>query len=273
MLVPDSYTLTATSSSFLDLLKELENHIKNTSTKFDHKNTNDDTGGSGEYGITITPSASGETWNLAIHYNTSHNGWDAFIDPEGQITNPLDQTSGSSKTSPEDRFLQDFNNEVTDKFGVAETANTLSIFTLSSSGGESDGQCHAGRIINPTYSDDSGFGIGLGYCAAGRNNPLGNNGNRFQIGDGNWDTVVQAENNGRSPSQFPDGRIRPIPTSLIASNYDQHIGLFRPEYRWDASPGLTRVDDADGEGGLIVLIDNNVTSYSMIWDPSVAPVW
>lgn len=277
MFVPDSYKVTATSTSTIDYVQALESHFVNTSTKFSVPNTNDDTANSGDYGIEISPDDTGESWGAAVFYDSSNGDIRAFLDPNDSISNPIDPTSGSSATSPVNgSFLPDMSGvsyTPNAEFLVAELADVFVMMIKYSDDSAIEHHGHLGKVFQPVFTGDVSFGLdGLGVNGArlGFNN---SNQTAYRVSSEGWENASHASNNSldsNNPS-LPDGRIRPRLQSVESNNSRQKLGTFRTYYHWTSNPsGLTRLEDSNGTGGLLFLTGSaNVT---VPWDPSVNPV-
>lgn len=274
MALPDSYKVTASSTSLIDYVKALESHFANTSTKFSVASTNDDTANSGDYGIEITPDDAGESWGAAIFYDDTNIQIRAFLDPNNSISDPIDPTSGSSDTSPVSSYwIRDLSSAgytPDTEFLLAEFADAFVLMIKYADQSNSHDKGFLGRIYQPAYGDDASFDLdGLGVH--GTDARLQDNNGQYRIGTSNWSNAN--ENSTTDPtSRFPNGRLRPSRMALEENNTWQILGFWKYWFRWVDSnfQALERIDDGTNEG-YIVVTDGFGGGYAIPWDTAVQP--
>lgn len=173
---PDSYKLSAASATWVDYLKALRSHVKNTpSPHWGVKQTTDDTGGSsGDYGVTLAPDATGEAEiNLRYDSDATDKGGTSgvlkvMIDPGTNITDPIAPT-GSNKASNERTYAGPGDSGglgwSTDLL-VAEYKDAL-IVLFKDGGGGIAWVLQVGRLLYPLFANDPANGVdGLGWMGA-----------------------------------------------------------------------------------------------------------
>lgn len=268
MFRPDSYRLNAGSVSILAYLQTLESHLKNTSSKYSVPTTNDDTGGTGDYGIVIDPDDTNEKWQTALYYDDSSGQMQGFMDPQGSISNPLDQTSGSSDTSSTVQFLTDTGSlgNPTSRFLVAERHDTLNMLIAGQAGSTSNVfQDHGmfGRIFVPTHGDGRNHyidGLGIQGTEFGNLNTTG----QYRIGKSTW--VDASQDNDTNINAFPDSSIRIRTVGVETSNENQILGDYKTFFLWTGRyDHPARIEDRAQKGGMLTFAGR----YAIPWDPDV----
>ena len=281
MLICDSNKITASGTSTLDYVQALESHFNGPSNHFTLQNTLDDTGGSGDYGIEITPDDAGEGWAAAIYLYGSSNDIRAYIDPNDAIGDPIDPGNGgggSSATSfVNDAWLPDMssiNPGPSEEFLLSETNNTI-VFTLKRNtytGSYFPYHAHLGKLIEPVFDSDPSYGLdGLAVVGAlgGFNSFLQR---AYRITHNDWERGNHYNNNSLNNNNpaLPNGRIRPRLQAAHTEDTDQMLGFYRTYYHWSPSWSgrYDRIVDPSGDGGLVHLDDG----IAVIWDPDVNPL-
>jgi len=281
MFLPDSYVLTSNSVSGAAYVDRINDHIQNTSTKFNHNNTVDDTNNSGDIGVAF--SMINDTWDAAVFWDSSASRIKAWIDPTNAITNPIDPSSGSTDASPAVEIGADDGTNVGDgdtyqtEFLWAEYDDGFVLIQKGDVAGE-DIQVvgTVGRTYQPFFTDDASQNLdGLSIVAF--------NGTNFNIhvstarlGSSNWASpasVVGRPNEVTDP--LSNGRVRPVPYVLKdSSGSNQWLGPMKWAYAERAGrANLDRIEDSNGTGGLLICTSSGAGGFPFAtpWDPSTTP--
>lgn len=284
MLTPDSYVLTAASANALDVLDKLGDHISSTSAHFSVDMTNDDTGGSGDYGVVVAPVGANEDWQMALWYDadaSSGGRIKAWIDPQGDISDPIDTASGSAQSSPAQRIADsdaELSETLQSEFLVAEFANGLIVVQKADNANEGTTRVSfVGRGLAPTFDSDPDQDLdGLIVLTCKRATQAVNA--TARLGAQEWlSSIDPMQNWSNAPSQLSSGRMRPNPLLVKEKGYSPYhfLGMMKWFYAWKRSETiLTRLEDTSGTGGLLVLGNQNKAGddrAAIPWDPSVRP--
>lgn len=274
MLICDSNKITASGTSTLDYVQALESHFNGPSNHFTLQNTLDDTGGSGDYGIEITPDDAGEGWAAGIFFDASFNVITAFLDPNDAISDPTDPSSASpAANSPGGYFVHDFSAASytpSTEFLVSETSEALCLLFKHEDHSDAHDFGMLGRVFKPAFTNDTAaFLDGLGVH--GTTVQLQDNNGSYRVGETDWITV-RADDDEQVTQQFPDQRLRPRPVALRDTNTEQVLGHFKYYFFWLSGQYqvLERIDDGSDEGYL-VFTDSFGNARAMPWDTSVQP--
>jgi hypothetical protein len=280
MLTPDSYVRTAPSNNALNFLQELDNHFDGPSAKFEIEARNDDTGGSGDYGIVVSPVDSGETWQLALWYDAGAGadgrvkGW---IDPQASISDPIDTASGSTEASGAHRLLDsdaDYSETLQAEFLLAEFVDGIVVAQKLDTSSEDVPRVGAGgRGLAPIYSSDPGADLdGLWVCSM-EPGAFGLAG-AVRAGESDWVALEAAGPWLDSVGALPNGRVRPNPLVAEGDSTSQILGLSKWMYTWqNGKTVLARIEDTSGTGGLLVVANTSFGSsrVAIPWDPNTPP--
>ena len=274
MLVPDSTVVTgAASAGSLEWVQALESHINGTSSKF---NIGNSVSSGGDYGIEINPTAA--SWNAAVYHYDTNNEIRAYLDPNGQITNPVDPSNGgdgSSATSPVGGWwiqsASDMFYTPDTEFLVAELDEVLLMIIKEGSNSFIRDYGQLGKIFQPALVGDGSQGLdGLGVTGeTGELDNTNNSQSQYKYDAENW-AVCKQDNRQTISGQLPNGRQRPSLIKVRGTNNDHIYGTYRTYYGWDGNTNsLTRVEDSNGTGGILIGENGN---WGLMWDPNVNPL-
>lgn len=310
-LTPDSYKDTSPASAdWVEYLMALRDHVANTSSRWSVKQTTDDTGGSGDYGFTATPDATGESFEINFRYDAGVSDIGgtsgvmyAAIDPQAQIGDPLDPTgTGSSAVSTERTYAGPGDSGglgwSTDLL-VSEMPDALILIFKDGAGGV-PWILQIGRLLVTPFANDASRGLdGLGWMSgparwveggipssrhllSDRNDAY--NGSELRTATSSWTEAYGVSTGSRpggwdqySPSLSYAGASyrlpRPVSVREVGSSNARRaeIGAAKYLYRWTTEGELYRIPEDGGPGGLLVVRNGNNASSVVPWNPSVAP--
>ena len=264
MLRPDSYSLGVASKTHIDYVLELENHFQNNSNHFDVPTTTGPTDGSSGHGFVLDPQDSNIDWQVAINYSSANSDIRGYIDPDGNITDPLNHGGASSQASGIVQLVQtDLTSEVSIIL-ISETKNTVNFVIPAEPGIRTRYHAFLGKVYTPAWGDDWSFGMdGLGIQ---KGTPgIGFHFGQYRIGEETW---VDGNADEDIIGSFPSGLTRIKRLKVLDHNENQDIGDLRVLYRFknqfDDTP--TRIEDRLQLGGGFAF---NAGEHVIPWDPDV----
>lgn len=304
-LNPDSYKRSLGSFTWRNFLSDLDSWATNTSAHWSVDQTADS--GSGDYGLTLSPDASGESFQANLRYDDSGdtgNGPNdddrlyAAIDPGASISNAYDPvSSGSSKVSTERTYAGPATPGYGTDYLIAEYDDALIVVFKDGAGGV-PWILQIGRLLYPLFANDPNNDVdGLGFMAAPprfepglpssrylmQSNNNNNNGSEMRIGTSGWtpatalaecdDTASGWDSFDLFLSHEGESRQTPVPISVRemgSSTPRRGIGIAKYVYVWTTKSILARLDGGGGEGLLVVNSGGN-NAMVVPWDPGVTP--
>ena len=288
-LTPTSTKLTASASTWSDYIDALDTHFGGSSIwNVDLSNSD----GSNNRGIAIvpdtTPQGFSTNYQLNIRYDASSGYLYAAIDPNGNITDPLDPTgTGSSEVSSESRRAGPSGPSYNTEFLLAEWDDAIGILWKDTGNAFFENWLLAGNIHDPYFPNDPDHNIdGLGWSGSSPqidtnvygDQDSGTSASEAHSPDGWFSLSVKRYDDITTIHPWNNNN-HPAPHSLETATQSNStgnrraLGEARYTYVWNSQSGgsgFTRLDSGTGDGFIFLSRGSDVSSL-MPWDPSVSP--
>lgn len=307
--VPNSYVLSAnTQNSWPSILNALKDNIQNASSpssQWSVDDSVDDTGSSGDYGLTISPDDTNENFQVNLRHDdddTDEDGntgtLEVMIDPGESITTPLDPSSSASGDASNEAFdagdnlgtTLDFHSD----FLVAEWADAITLLFKDPNNDYTTWGVVIGRNVVTHFSNDEGRGLdGLSIFAgkpkwlktSGTSKDwMSNSSGRAEVRlPGRWSDPGEvrpssdSEYNNQENVTWPSGDETPAVVTFVWNDgsSEKKFGYSKYFYLWHTADGggsLTIFGTGNSDGFLYLSHDGG-NYYSIIgWNQNVNPV-